>query len=56
MLIFYQVLNDSVLSAQEAKIASEKARQAANSAQAHYEMTQKSIEMLHRLASALGRN
>ncbi|KAI7250448.1 hypothetical protein KC352_g12851 [Hortaea werneckii] len=56
LLMFAKVLNDSVLSAQEAKIASEKARQAANSAQAHYEMTQKSIEMLHRLASALGRN
>ncbi|RMY79513.1 hypothetical protein D0864_09085, partial [Hortaea werneckii] len=56
LLMFAKMLNDSVLSAQEAKIASEKARQAANSAQAHYEMTQKSIEMLHRLASALGRN
>ncbi|KAI6804356.1 hypothetical protein KC361_g226 [Hortaea werneckii] len=56
LLMFAKVLNDSVLSAQEAKIASEKARQAANSAQAHYEMTQKSIEMLHRLASALGRS
>ncbi|KAI6859359.1 hypothetical protein KC338_g7338 [Hortaea werneckii] len=56
LLMFAKVLNDSVLSAQEAKIASEKARRAANSAQAHYEMTQKSIEMLHRLASALGRN
>ncbi|KAI6825650.1 hypothetical protein KC332_g3144 [Hortaea werneckii] len=56
LLMFAKVLNDSVLSAQEAKIASEKARQAANSAKAHYEMTQKSIEMLHRLASALGRN
>ncbi|KAI7160173.1 hypothetical protein KC316_g13518 [Hortaea werneckii] len=55
LLMFAKVLNDSVLSAQEAKIASEKARQAANSAQAHYEMTQKSIEMLHRLAGALGR-
>ncbi|GAB1738668.1 hypothetical protein NU219Hw_g3466t1 [Hortaea werneckii] len=55
LLMFAKVLNDSVLSAQEAKIASEKARQAANSAQTHYEMTQKSIEMLHRLAGALGR-
>lgn len=53
LLSFAKVLNDSLISAREAQISAETAKQAARSAQLAYEMTEKSMTMLQRLAAGL---
>jgi len=53
LLSFAKVLNDSLISAREAQINAETAKQAARSAQLAYEMTEKSMAMLQRLAAGL---
>ncbi|KAK4543892.1 hypothetical protein LTR36_004666 [Oleoguttula mirabilis] len=54
ILTFAKILNDSLISAREAQISAETANHAARSAQISCEMTQKSIDMLLRLAGGFG--
>lgn len=53
LMTFGKVLSDSILSAREAQINAETARAAADRAQMSYEITQKSVAMLQRLAATL---
>jgi hypothetical protein len=53
LLSFAQVLNESMISAREAKISAETAKHAARTAQLSYEMTAKSVDMLQRLTASL---
>ena len=46
-------MNDALISVREAQICAETAENAAKNAQMAYEMTLKSITMLHKLASSM---